>query len=108
MKTSEVNVGENSGSLIARRLIHFKTYDSIANYFYGDIGVSQGVPYSIAALEHLIAIGSSDGSVKLFDNNEREIKVLSDKSLKSNAVNCLDMKRIRSNSIFVITGHAKG
>lgn len=59
-------------------------------------------------MEHLIAIGSSDGSVKLFDNLEREIKVLSEKNVKNNAVMCVDIKRIRNNSVFIVAGHAKG
>jgi hypothetical protein len=42
-------------------------YTKIADRFHGDINVAQGVPYCIAALEDFIAIGSSDGSVRLFD-----------------------------------------
>jgi WD40 repeat protein len=67
------------------------------------------VPYSIAALEDILAIGSSDGSVRLFDNSEQEIKVLSDKSVKGQAVTCLDMRRFGDKKeIFVVAGHAKG
>lgn len=53
-----------------RRLMHGADFKKIANRFHGDIKVAQGVPYSIAALEDILAIGSSDGSVRLFDNSE--------------------------------------
>lgn len=67
------------------------------------------MPYSIAALEDIIAIGSSDGSVRVFDNTEQEIKVLSDKSVNGNAVTCLDLRRIGDKKdIYVVAGHAKG
>jgi WD40 repeat protein len=67
------------------------------------------VPYSLAALEDFIAIGSSDGSVRLFDHGEQEIKTLIDKTVKNNAVTCLDIKRIDKNqNIFVVSGHQKG
>lgn len=71
--------------------------------------MAQGVPYSIAAIEDFIAIGSSDGSVRLFDHGEQEIKTLIDKTVKNNAVTCLDIKRIdKNNNIFVVSGHQKG
>ena len=68
------------------------------------------MPYSIAALEDFIAISSSDGSVRLFDQrDEAEIKVLTTKDLKQNAVYSLDIKRVKgSNLLYVIAGHAKG
>jgi WD40 repeat protein len=93
-----------------RRLMHFKLYDKIAHRFHGDAKVSQGVPYCIAALEDFIAIGSSDGSVRLFDShNETELKCLSQNSMKNNAVTCLDIKRVKGNNLLhVIAGHAKG
>jgi hypothetical protein len=50
--------------------------EKIANRFHGDIQVAQGVPFCIAALEDYVAIGSSDGSVRLFDSQETEIRVL--------------------------------
>lgn len=66
-----------------RRLMHFKEYNQIAFKFHGDAKVAQGVPYCIAALENIIAIGSSDGSVRLFDNrDEQELKALSVKEVK--------------------------
>jgi hypothetical protein len=46
--------------------------------------------------------------VKFFDDQERELKIIGDKSVKNCAVTCLDMKRIRNNNIFIITGHNKG
>lgn len=85
-------------------------YDRIADRFHGDIKVAQGVPYSIAALEDYIAIGSSDGSVRLFDVfTQNEIKSIIGKDVKNNAVTCLDLKRVKgSNLLHLITGHAKG
>lgn len=63
------------GSASQRRLMHFKLFDKVANRFHGDVKVSQGVPYCIAAIEDFIAIGSSDGSVRIFDaNTETELK----------------------------------
>ena len=92
-----------------RRLMNIAQFKRIADRFHGDVKVAQGVPYSIAALEDILAIGSSDGSVRIFDNSEQEIKTLQDKSTKGNAVTCLDMKRIgEKKEIFVVAGHAKG
>lgn len=92
-----------------RRLMHTKQFKKIADRFHGDIKVAQGVPYSIASLEDIVAIGSSDGSVRIFDHSEQEIKVLTDKSVKGNAVTCLDIKRIgEKKDIYVCAGHAKG
>jgi len=72
--------------------------------------VQQGVPYCIGALEDFIAIGSSDGSVRLFDQkDETEIKILTTKDMKQNAVYSLDIKRAKgSNLINVVAGHHKG
>ena len=71
--------------------------------------MAQGVPYSIAALEDFIAIGSSDGSVRLFDHTEQEITVLTDKKVKGSAVTCLDFKRIGEDKvIYLVSGHMKG
>jgi WD40 repeat protein len=93
-----------------RRLMQFKLFDKIAHRFHGDVKVSQGVPYCVASLEDFIAIGSSDGSVRLFDSkSEQEIKALTTKDMKSNPVQCLDIKRARgSNLLYIIAGHAKG
>ncbi len=45
--------------------------------------MAQGVPYCIAAIENYIAIGSSDGSIRLFDSkDEVEIKSLAIKEMK--------------------------
>ena len=86
-----------------------KTFKKIAERFHGDVQIAQGVPYSIAALEDFIAIGSSDGSVRLFDHSEQEIKALSDRSVKGNAVTFLDIRRIGNNKhIYIISGHLKG
>jgi hypothetical protein len=66
-------------------------FPKIANRFHGDVKVAQGVPFCIAALEEFIAVGSSDGYVRMFDANENEIKVLHEHKLKGNAVSCLDL-----------------
>ena len=72
--------------------------------------MAQGVPYAVAAVEDFIAIGSSDGSVHLFDHSEQEITVLQDKKkMKGVGVTCLDIKRIGPlKHIYVIAGHMKG
>ena len=67
------------------------------------------MPYSIGAIEDFIAIGSSDGSVRLFDHSEQEICMLTDKKVKSSAVTCLDIKRIGPEKIvYIVSGHMKG
>ena len=89
--------------------MHPQEFKKIANRFHGDIKVAQGVPFSIAALEDFIIIGSSDGSVRLFDTNEIEIRVLFEKGLKGNGVTSLDIMRLKEDrNLFVVTGHAKG
>ena len=89
--------------------MHMKVFKKIADRFHGDVQVAQGVPYSIAALEDFIAIGSSDGSVRLFDHSEQEITILTDKKVKGSAVTCLDFKRIGGDKhIYVVSGHMKG
>ena len=92
-----------------RKLMTQKVFKKVADRFHGDVQVAQGVPYSIAALEDFIAIGSSDGSVRLFDNSEQEICILTDKKVKGIPVTCLDMKRIgEEKNIFIVSGHMKG
>jgi len=68
------------------------------------------VPYCIAALEDYIAIGSSDGSIRLYDSkDESQIKAIGVKEMKQNAVTCLDIKRVKgSQTLFLVAGHAKG
>jgi WD40 repeat protein len=87
--------------------MHFNEFSKIAHRFHGDSKLSQGVPYCIAALEDFIAIGSSDGSVRLFDSqSEQEYKVLTTNHLKGNAVTCLDIKRVKgSNLLHIVAGH---
>ena len=51
------------------RLMSQRLFDEIADRFHGDVGIAQGIPYSIAALEDLIIIGCSDGSVRLYDES---------------------------------------
>ena len=86
-----------------------KEYRKIADRFHGDVQVAQGVPYSIAALEDFIGIGSSDGSVRLFDSYEKEICILTDKKVRQSAVTCLDIKRIGPEKVvYIVSGHMKG
>ena len=50
------------------------------------------MPYSCAAIENFIAIGSSDGSVRLFDSlDETEFKPIIVKEMKQNPVFSLDL-----------------
>ena len=56
----------------------------------------------------MLAIGSSDGQIRLYDNLERELKLIGEKNLKGQAVFALDLKRIKYNNLFVASGHAKG
>ena len=89
--------------------MHMKLFAKISDRYHGDGQVAQGVPYAVAALEDFIAIGSSDGSVRLYDNNEQEITILMDKKIKASAVTCLDIKRIGPQKhIYVCSGHMKG
>ena len=74
--------------------MHMKLFKKISDRFHGEEEVTQGVPYCIAAVEDFIAIGSSDGSVRLFDSLEQEVTVLQDKKIKASAVTCLDIKRL--------------
>ena len=53
-----------------RRLMHFKLFDKIAFSFHGQNNLQQGVPYCAVALEDFIAIGSSDGSLRLYDSRD--------------------------------------
>ena len=109
MITQSSQLTSDNDAPVQRRLMHNNLFKKIADRFHGDINVAQGVPYSIAAVEDFIAIGSSDGSVRLFDHSEQEIKTLFDKSVKAQAVTCLDIKRIdKNNNIFVVSGHQKG
>ena len=47
-----------------------KLFRTISDRFFGENEVAQGVPYAIAAVEDFIAVGSSDGSIHLFDLSE--------------------------------------
>ncbi len=68
-----------------------------------------GKPLCICSLEDYICVGSTDGSIRLFDNQEQEIRTLVDKSVKGIPVTCIDMKRVDKNqNIFVVAGNSKG
>ncbi len=86
--------------------MHFKNMPTITETFHSQ--TKNGFPYAVAALEQFIAIGSSDGGVRLFDQMEREIKVLMEKSVKGIPVISVDMIRMREASIYIVVGHQKG
>lgn len=65
-------------------------------------------PTCICSFEEFIALGFADGSARLYDSAERELKVLSDKSVKNSEVTCIDMKRVdKSQNVFALCGHSK-
>ena len=51
--------------------MHMKLFKKISDKFYGEEEVNLGVPFCIAAVEDFLAIGSSQGSVRLYDNLEQ-------------------------------------
>jgi hypothetical protein len=59
-------------------------------------------------LENFVGIGSSDGGVRIYDDHEREIKMLQAKEVKQVPVMSLDLIRMKENSIYAIAGHQKG
>ena len=94
-----------------RKLMLPKTFMKISQGFKGEgTQMTHGFPYSIAALEDFIAIGSSDGHVRLFDSSEQQICAIHDKKrVKSSPVTCLDFKRIGENKdIYIVSGHMEG
>ena len=63
------NDTNNNNIATVQRLMSQRLFDEIADRFHGDVGIAQGIPYSIAALEDLIIVGCSDGSVRLYDDS---------------------------------------
>ena len=55
-----------------------------------------------------MGIGSSDGGVRVYDQHEREIKLLQAKEVKAVPVMSLDLIRMREASIYILAGHQKG
>ena len=53
-----------------RKLMQMSLFKNISARFFGEHEVAKGVPYALAAVEDFIAVGSSDGSVHLFDQSE--------------------------------------
>ena len=51
----------------------------------------------IASLEEYVGIGTAEGTVRIYDSTETEIKVLQDRSVKGNPVTCLDIQRVDQN-----------
>jgi hypothetical protein len=104
------NMSQSMPQSSGRRLMHFKQFDKVSNRFHGDVKVQQGLPFCIAALEDFIGIGSTDGSVRLFESHqENELKILTAKGLLGNNVTCLDIRRAKGdNLLHVVAGHAKG
>jgi hypothetical protein len=63
--------------------MHFRLFDKIAHSFHGQNNLQQGVPYCVAALEDYIAIGSSDGSTRLYESrDEVQIKAVGVSEMK--------------------------
>ena len=91
----------------ARRLMHFKNLPQVTESYHASQS-KNGFPYAISALEQFIGIGSSDGGVRIYDQHERELKLLQDKSVKGIPVMSLDIIRMREASIYVVAGHQKG
>ena len=103
---STIDNNEDHGGPTARRLMHFKNLPSITETFHSQ--TKNGFAYAVSALEQYTAVGSSDGGVRLFDEIEREIKLLQEKSVKGIPVISMDMIRMRDASIYVVVGHQKG
>lgn len=55
-----------------------------------------------------MGIGSSDGGIRVYDQHEREIKLLQAKEVKAVPVMSLDLIRMREASIYILAGHQKG
>jgi hypothetical protein len=90
-----------------RRLMLHKYLHEVAKALHRN--PKQAKPTCIASLEEYVCVGMSDGSVKLFDTQQQEIKQMSDKSLRGNEVKCMDMQRLdTSQNLFVVCGHQKG
>ena len=51
----------------------------------------EGVPYCCCAIEEIIAVGFSDGSISIYDQLEAPLKHLTDKQLKGNPVVSIDI-----------------
>ena len=92
-----------------RRLMVFKEFNNIATRFQA-VQTAVSVPYCIGCLENYVAIGSSDGAVRLFNmKDEQEIKAITVKEVKQNPVISIDIKRVKGpNLIHIVAGHAKG
>lgn len=92
------------GAPTAKRLMHFNPLPSITETFHASSS-KNGFPYAVCALESLISVGSSDGGIRIFDNHERELRVLIEKSVKNVPVISLDMIRMREMAVFIVAGH---
>ena len=84
--------------------MHIKQLPQVSQSFHGG-QAKNGFPYAISAIENFVGIGSSDGGVRIYDQHEREIKMLQEKNVKNVPVMSLDMVRMRANSLFVAAGH---
>lgn len=84
--------------------MHFKHLPSISESYHSSQSKS-GFPYAISAIENFVGIGSSDGGVRVYDQHEREIRLLQAKEVKAVPVMSVDMIRMREASIFILAGH---
>jgi hypothetical protein len=75
-----------------RRLTHQKIFKKVFDKYSNH--KTHGEPLCIASFEEYLCVGSSDGSVRLYDGQEQEIKCLVDKSVKGYPITCIDMKRV--------------
>lgn len=67
------------------------------------------LPMCVATCEDFICVGFSEGSLRLFNYYQIELKHMTDKSTKNNAITCLDIQRLEKNqNLYVVCGHAKG
>ena len=103
-----ISVGEQANQVQQqRRLTHQKIFTKIAEKCVVPGRKEQST--CIASLEEYIAVGTNDGTVRVFDSTEFEIKTLSDRTVKGHPVTCMDMKRVDKNqNVFVVCGHSRG
>jgi WD40 repeat protein len=106
IEKTEVKVGTAKKFNNDVELLSMRQLQDIHNHFQGNFKM-EGVPYCCAAAEDIIAVGFSDGSVSLYDQDETPLKHLSDKSIKNNSVVSMDINLTESH-MFLITGHQKG
>jgi hypothetical protein len=67
------------------------------------------LPMCIGSCEDFVCVGFSEGSLRLFNFQQTELKQMTDKSVKNNAITCLDIQRLeKTQNLYIVCGHAKG